>query len=57
MSGNKLMKLVGIKHRPIFRKNYLIPTMKQEFIEMTILDKLNSSKQKYKDKSFGVLNY
>lgn len=47
MSNNELMKLVGIKHRPTFRKNYLLPAIEQGFIEMTIPDKPNSSKQKY----------
>jgi hypothetical protein len=48
MSSNELMELVGIKHRPTFRKNYLLPAIEQGLIEMTIPDKPNSSKQKYK---------
>ncbi|SHI33375.1 Fic family protein [Dethiosulfatibacter aminovorans DSM 17477] len=47
LSNNELMNLVGIKHRPTFRKNYLLPAMEHGFIEMTIPDKPNSSKQKY----------
>lgn len=47
MSNNELMNLVGIKHRPTFRKNYLLPAIEQGLIEMTIPDKPNSSKQKY----------
>ena len=47
MSNNELMTLVGIKHRPTFRKNYLLPAIEQGLIEMTIPDKPNSSKQKY----------
>lgn len=47
-SGNELMKLIGIKHRPTFRKNYLLPAMDLGLIEMTIPDKPNSSKQKYR---------
>jgi Fic family protein len=46
-SNNELMNLVGIKHRPTFRKNYLLPAIEQGLIEMTIPDKPNSSKQKY----------
>ena len=47
ISGNELMRLVHIKHRPTFRKNYLIPAMEQGFVEMTIPDKPNSPNQKY----------
>ncbi len=47
ISGNELMRLVGIKHRPTYRKNYLLPAMEQGYVEMTIPDKPNSSKQKY----------
>jgi Fic family protein len=47
LSNNELMNLVGIKHRPTFRKNYLLPAIEQGLIEMTIPDKPNSSKQKY----------
>lgn len=48
MSSKELMELVGIKHRPTFRKNYLLPAIEQGLIEMTIPDKPNSSKQKYR---------
>lgn len=47
MSGNELMALVGLKHRPTFRNNYLVPALEKGFVEMTIPDKPNSSKQKY----------
>jgi len=47
-STKELMALVGLKHRPTFRDNYLIPALKQGLIEMTIPDKPNSSKQKYR---------
>ncbi len=47
LSTNEMMEAVGIKHRPTFRDNYLKPAMNLGFIEMTIADKPNSSKQKY----------
>ncbi len=48
VSGNELMERVGLKHRPTFRKNYLLPAIKSGYLEMTIPDKPNSSKQKYR---------
>jgi len=46
-SGKELMELIGLKHRPTFRKNYLLPAIDLGLIEMTIPDKPNSSKQRY----------
>lgn len=48
ISGKELMERVGLKHRPTFRKNYLLPALKNGYLEMTIPDKPNSSKQKYR---------
>lgn len=48
LSGNDIMKLLNLKHRPTFRNNYLLPAIDAGFIEMTIPDKPKSSKQKYK---------
>lgn len=47
-STKELMELLGLKHRPTFRDNYLLPALELGFIEMTIPDKPNSSKQKYR---------
>lgn len=47
-STKELMELLGLKHRPSFRDNYLLPALKLEYIEMTVPDKPNSSKQKYR---------
>lgn len=48
ISGKELMERVGLKHRPTFRKNYLLPAIENGYLEMTIPDKPNSSKQKYR---------
>jgi Fic family protein len=48
ISGKELMERVGLKHRPTFRKNYLLPSIEVGYLEMTIPDKPNSSKQKYR---------
>lgn len=48
ITGNELMKLLDLKHRPTFRKNYLLPALEAGLVEMTIPDKPNSSKQKYR---------
>ncbi len=44
----ELMELLGLKHRPTFRDNYLLPALELGLIEMTVPDKPNSSKQKYR---------
>jgi Fic family protein len=54
LSTSELMKRVGIKHRPTFRDNYLLPAMQQGWVAMTIPDKPNSSKQKYRKNSEAV---
>ncbi len=48
ISGNEIMKLLDLKHRPTFRNNYLLPAIDAGFVEMTIPEKPNSSKQKYR---------
>lgn len=46
-STKDLMELLGLKHRPTFRDNYLLPALELGLIEMTVPDKPNSSKQRY----------
>lgn len=48
LSGKELMDRVGIKHRPTFRQNYLLPAINNNYVEMTIPEKPNSSKQRYR---------
>ena len=47
-STRELMAVLELKHRPNFRDYYLLPALKLGCIEMTIPDKPNSSKQKYR---------
>ena len=47
-STKELMELLNLKHRPTFRENYLLPALALGYVEMTIPDKPNSSKQKYR---------
>ena len=50
LSATQLMKLLGLSHKPTFRKNYLTPALEQKLIERTIPDKPNSKNQKYRIK-------
>ena len=46
-SAAELMALLGLSHRPTFRKNYLHPAMNAGLIEMTNPDSPNAKNQKY----------
>lgn len=48
LSTQELMSLLNLKHRPTFRNNYLLPALQKGYIEMTIPEKPNSSKQRYR---------
>lgn len=50
MSITELMAALNVKHKPNFRKNYLQPALLHNLIEMTIPEKPNSPKQKYRKK-------
>jgi len=45
-----MMEMMNLNHRQSFRKTYLLPALEAGLIEMTIPDKPNSSKQKYRKK-------
>lgn len=47
-SSGSLRQILGIKHRPTFRENYLHPALQQGLIEYTNPDKPQSSKQRYR---------
>lgn len=53
-STKELMEFLGLKHRPSFRDSYLLPALQLGYIEMTIPDKPNSSKQKYKKVEYVI---
>ncbi|MDO8685747.1 MAG: hypothetical protein Q7J78_03645 [Clostridiales bacterium] len=53
MSRQELQSLLILKDDDHFRKSYLNPTLSAGMVEMTIPDKLNSSKQKYRITDLG----
>lgn len=48
LSSGELRELLKLSHRPTFRQNYLHPALEEGFVELTIPDKPNSSRQKYR---------
>ncbi|MDD5482653.1 MAG: ATP-binding protein [Kiritimatiellae bacterium] len=48
LSSGELRNMLGIKHRPTFRQNYLHPALSSHLITLTIPDKPNSRLQKYR---------
>ncbi|SHN50406.1 Fic family protein [Desulfitobacterium chlororespirans] len=48
LSAKELLERLGLKHRPTFSINYLRPALELGLIEMTVPDKPNSSRQKYR---------
>ena len=50
-----LQEKLKLANRENFRKNYLQPALDKELIELTIPDKPNSSKQKYRLTYKGAL--
>ncbi len=47
-SGNELMDMLTLKHRPTFLYKYLQPAVDAGLVAPTIPDKPKSSKQKYR---------
>ena len=54
-SRNELMGILQLKHNPTFRENYIEPAMVKGWIEMTIPDKPQSKKQRYRLTQAGAL--
>lgn len=48
MSASEIMRRMGLRNRPSFRKTYLRPAMESGLIEMTLADRPNSRNQKYR---------
>lgn len=47
----EIMRRLNLSHKPTFRKNYLLPALNLQLIEMTIPDKPNSRNQKYRKRT------
>ncbi len=54
LSAVELMDLLGLKHRPTFRKNYLRPALEAGLLEMTLPQTPNASGQKYRRRTDGT---
>ena len=48
LSAKEILERLGLKHRSTLSNNYLRPALALGWIERTIPDKPNSSKQKYR---------
>lgn len=48
MKRSEIQKALSLKHEEHFRKAYLTPALEAELIEMTIPDKPQSSRQRYR---------
>ena len=51
LSAVELMEMLGLKHRPTFRKNYLHPALDAGLIEMTLPQTPSARGQKYRRKA------
>ena len=47
-SRTEIMEIMGLKQRASFSENYVQPALEMNLIELTIPDKPNSSRQKYR---------
>ena len=43
LTANEIMEKLNLKHRDTFRKNYLLPSINEGLVEMTIPDKPKSN--------------
>lgn len=48
LSISEAMEVLGLSHKRNFRERYLNPALGMEYVERTIPNKPNSSKQKYR---------
>ena len=48
LSAREILAKLNLKHRPTLSNNYLRPALELGLIEMTVPDKPNSSRQKYR---------
>jgi len=53
MGVDEIIKLLGLKERRTFYRNYILPAKNLNLIEMTIPEKPNSSLQKYRLTEYG----
>ena len=47
-SANELMAVLGLSHRPTFRKNYIHPALSAGLVEMTVPESPTARNQKYR---------
>lgn len=48
LATSRLQTVLGLKHRPTFKENYLKPALAEGLIEMTVPDKPSSRLQRYR---------
>ncbi len=48
LAASEIMRRMGLKNRPAFRKTYLQPALNAHLVEMSLPDKPNSKNQKYR---------
>ena len=48
LTAKEIMVKLNLKYRDTFRKNYLLSSIAEDLVEMTILEKPKSNKQKYR---------
>jgi ATP-dependent DNA helicase RecG len=48
LKRSEIQEKLGLRNGEYFRKNYLMPSIEVGIVEMTIPDKPNSSKQRYR---------
>ena len=54
MKRSEIQKIIGLSDRKSFIENYLQPAIEDDFVELTIPDKPNSPKQKYRLTPKGI---